>query len=93
MSRSSPLTPEQRSLRARIGAYDAQARHGGHALTEKARAVSPSGEVFWENKVDPDGVLPTKERARRAQAAKKAYFTRLAFASSRARSARKGGAA
>ena len=84
-----PLTPEQRSQRARIGAYVAQAAHGGHALTEKARAASPSGDIYWARQVDPDGALPEDERARRATAAKKAHYGKLALKSARARSARK----
>jgi hypothetical protein len=84
-----PFTPEQRSQRARIGAYAALAAHGGSALTEKARAASPGGDAYWDSQVDPDGALPPAERSRRAQAAKKAHFSKLALASSRARGARK----
>jgi hypothetical protein len=47
----------------------------------------------FEREVDPDGVLSPAERARRAESARKAHFTRLALASSRARAARKAGAA
>jgi len=45
----------------------------------------------FEREVDPDGVLPPEERRRRAEHARKAYFLRLALASSKAR--RKAGAA
>ena len=37
------------------------------------------------DEVDPDRVLPEPERLRRAAAARKAYFTRLAFLASRRR--------
>jgi hypothetical protein len=39
----------------------------------------------FEREVDPDGVLPAAERARRAAAARKAYFVRLAAKSAEAR--------
>jgi hypothetical protein len=39
----------------------------------------------FERQVDPDGVLSAQERARRAGAAMRAYFTALALRSSRAR--------
>jgi hypothetical protein len=39
----------------------------------------------FETEVDPDGVLPKAERDRRAAAARRAYFTKLAIASAQAR--------
>ena len=39
----------------------------------------------FEREVDPDGVLSPEERARRAGHARKAYFTRLALQSAKAR--------
>ncbi len=39
----------------------------------------------FERQVDPDGVLPPDERARRARHARKAYFARLALRSAQAR--------
>jgi len=42
----------------------------------------------FEREVDPEGVLSPSERARRADFARKAYFTRLAYRSARARSQR-----
>jgi hypothetical protein len=39
----------------------------------------------FESEVDPDGVLTDVERIRRAEQAKKAYFTRLALKSARQR--------
>lgn len=44
----------------------------------------------FELEVDPDKVLPEAERQRRAEAAKKAYFTRLALKSVQARRRGKG---
>ncbi|MFB9926040.1 hypothetical protein ACFORO_12325 [Amycolatopsis halotolerans] len=75
------LTPEQRSLRASIAA---NARHAaGGTDTAPARAAF---EARFERQVDPDGVLPPEERARRAANARKAYFGTLALKSSIARS-------
>ncbi len=58
------------------------ARHDPRLTTAKAR------ETFlarFEREVDPDLRLPVRERARRVEQARKAYFYRLALASSRAR--------
>jgi hypothetical protein len=69
-----------------------QARMAAHAL--HARVADPTAhtararETFlsrFEREVDPEGVLEPQERARRAEHARKAYFTRLALASSKAR--------
>jgi hypothetical protein len=42
-----------------------------------------------EREVDPEGRLPDAERRRRAEAAKKAYFTNLALKSSKSRAPRR----
>jgi hypothetical protein len=78
------LLPEERTLRARIGAHAMHARHGKE-VSQPARDASPGSDSYWDRQVDPDGVLDPQERARRAGHAKKAHFTRLAFASARAR--------
>jgi hypothetical protein len=39
----------------------------------------------FEREVDPDGELPSAERLRRAVAAKRAYFQRMALRSAKAR--------
>lgn len=75
------LTPEQRSLRARMGGLAVHAQ--GKTNTAPARAKF--AERF-EREVDPDGILPPDERARRAESARKAYFAELAYRSSVARS-------
>jgi hypothetical protein len=76
------LTAEQRVLRARLGAYRLHATHDPKETTKKAREAFASR---FERQVDPDGVLAPIERARRAEAARRAYFTRLALRSSQAR--------
>ena len=80
----SPLTPEQRSLRARLAAYEQQAKHDTRETTRKARE---SFLARFEEQVDPDRELPEAERQRRALAARKAHFTRLALRSARVRAA------
>ena len=77
------MTPEQRILRARLAA------HTLHAKTDSRAHTKPARQAFldrFEREVDPDDVLSPTERRRRATQARKAYFTRLALRSSRARS-------
>ena len=86
------LSSSERSLRSRLGALALHARHDSRKTTAKARATFLSR---FEREVDPDGILSPEERSRRAEYAKKAYFTRLAQKSARSRRmravARKGG--
>jgi len=75
-----------RRLHARAAAY---AMHAKHDSRETSR---PGREAFlarFEREVDPDGELEPEERARRALAARRAYFTRLAARSAAARRARR----
>lgn len=78
-----PLTPRQRTLRARLAA---------HTLHSQGKTNTvPAREAFnlrFVNEVDPDRILPAAERARRASQARKAHFTRLALRSARCRSKR-----
>ena len=81
------LSPAEAARRGRIGAHILHARHDSRELTAKAR------EAFLRrflDEVDPDRVLPEAERRRRADHARKAYFARLALASARARSRKRG---
>jgi hypothetical protein len=79
------LTPEQRSLIGRIGAHSMHAKHDPKQTTAVARATFLAR---FEREVDPDGILPIAERARRAKHAKKAYFAKLALASAKSRARR-----
>lgn len=79
------LTPEQRRLRAQIAANTRLATEDPVEMTAPARKAFLDR---FEKQVDPDGVLAPDERARRAEAARKAYFAKLALASSKARAAR-----
>lgn len=77
-----PLTPEQRTLRARLAA------HTLHSKVDSRVHTQPAREAFlarFEREVDPDRLLSDVERKRRADAARKAYFTSLAFKSSKTR--------
>ena len=80
----SELSPAQRSLRARIAAESQHAQ--GKTNTGPAREAA--FQKFLDE-VDPDQTLPETERLRRAEHARKAHMTRLAYLSSRARSKRK----
>ena len=79
------MTPAERSLRARMAAYCLNAQRDPRETTQAAR---DSFMARFERQVDPDNLLPLAERHRRAEAAKKAYFLRLALKSARARRAR-----
>jgi hypothetical protein len=61
------------------------AKHGRKHVTAKARAANPSTDSYWLRQVDPDERLPEAERLQRAQDAKRAHFSALAFKSARAR--------
>jgi hypothetical protein len=73
------MTPDQRRLRARIGAFAMHARNGAEPPGSAAARIAR-----FEREVDPDDTLPSAERARRAEAAMRAHMTRLAFNRSRA---------
>jgi hypothetical protein len=73
-----PLSPEEKRAQAvahgRLGGLAKSAANDGREGTRKARTAFLAR---FEREVDPDGVLPLKERLRRADAAKKLYFARL----------------
>jgi hypothetical protein len=76
-------TPSEIALAARVGAYASWAN-----TADPTARTAPARQAFdgrFEREVDPDGILPPAERARRAEYARKAYFTRLALASAKAR--------
>jgi hypothetical protein len=83
------LTDAQVSLRAQFAANTRWSREDPAANAERGQA----GLVArFEREVDPDGLLDPAERERRVECAKKAHFQRLAFASSKARARKAGGA-
>jgi hypothetical protein len=74
------------------------AAHASWALTEDRSARTQAARdgllARFERQVDPDGVLPLDERAKRAESARRAHYQRLALKSAQARRAkRKGGGA
>jgi hypothetical protein len=82
------ISPEERSLRGRIGAYALHSKYDSKEITRAAR------EAYlrkWVNQVDPDRQLPEDERLRRAENALKAHMAKLALKSAKARAAWKAG--
>jgi hypothetical protein len=83
---STNLTPEQRSLRAKLAANTRWSQDGDRKGAGK-RAQAGLLAKFVDQ-VDPDRILPEDERTRRALAARRAHMQRLALASSKARAQR-----
>jgi hypothetical protein len=77
-------------MRARIAANTRWSREDGKVNAQRAQAGLLAKFV---DQVDPDRVLPEDERLRRAEAARRAHMQRLAFLSSKARTARAGAGA
>ncbi len=80
------LDPALRVLRSRMAAYKLHSMRDARETTKAARAAF---EDRFSREVDPDGILAPAERARRAAAARKAYFTRLSYLSAKARKAKR----
>ena len=76
------LSPEERTLRARLAAHAMHAKHDARRTTVKARGAFLTR---FEREVDPEGVLNPEERARRAEHALRAHMTRLRLADAKAR--------
>ncbi len=72
------MARSRRSLIARVAASERWAREPDRT---KATAAARRGlEARFEREVDPDGVLPPDELAKRVKSAKTAYYSRLALA-------------
>ena len=80
------MTPAERTLRARIGAYSLHAQGGTNTGPARAKFLQ---KFLLE--VDPNGMLPEGERQKRAEAAKRGYFARLALKSAQKRRTKKAG--
>lgn len=78
------LTPAQRSTRARLAAHTRWAKTDDRKAA--VRAARKGFMARFENEVDPDGVLPPAELARRADSALRAHMSRLALKKSVTRS-------
>jgi hypothetical protein len=82
-SRTLGITSAERRLRGQMAVHTSWAR-----TPDRAARTAPGRKAAlerFEREVDPDGVLDPAERARLAASARKAYFTRLAYLSARAR--------
>lgn len=79
------LTAHERSIRARIAALSRWSKEDPREATKPARAGFL--RRFLEE-VDPHNELPEAERNRRAEAARRAYFARLALKSAKTRRAK-----
>lgn len=77
--------PDEMARRGRLGGLTTHSRHDSREITKNARAAMQDRFV---REVDPDLVLPEDERQRRAQIAKRLYFTRIGQMSGKARRAR-----
>lgn len=77
------MTPEQRSIRARMAAL---ARWSREDPKEHVAMMNRRFMAGFEKQVDPEGLLSETERRRRAEAARKLFYQHLAYKSSRARS-------
>jgi hypothetical protein len=81
-----PLTPEQRTLRAKIAANTRWSREDP---TENVKRANAGFQRRFLEQVDREFPgLPEAERQRRAQAGLRAYMAQLALKSSKARSRR-----
>ncbi len=76
------LTPSERSQRSRLAAHVLHSKYDSRELTRPAR--DKFNQRFLDE-VDPERVLSEAERQRRAEHARKAYFTGLALKSAVAR--------
>lgn len=77
------VNPTERALISRIAAHSKWAD-----TTDRSAATAPARQAFierFERQVDPDGTLDPRERAVRAEHARKAHYTRLALKSAQSR--------
>ncbi len=76
------LSPEQRSQRARIAAYQRWSKEDPAANAARGQAGLLARFL---REVDPDHQLSEEERQRRAECARRAHMSRLAFRASKAK--------
>ena len=85
--RGEPLTPAERSLRARLAVHTSWAQ-----TTDRSARTAPARRAAvqrFERQVDPDGRLKPAERTRRAEQAMRAHMAGLALRSAQTRRRRK----
>lgn len=76
-------TAKERSLRNRAAVYQSWAN-----TEDRTARTAPGHRAFEQrfvNQVDPERKLPEVERAKRVEAARKAYFSTLAYRSAASR--------
>jgi len=77
----------ERRLAGQLGAHASWAQTEDRAArTAAARAAA---DARFERQVDPNGVLPPQERAKRAASARRAFYAQIALKSAIARRARR----
>jgi len=79
-------SPAERSLRARLAAHALHAQRDARETTTNGRAAFLAR---FEREVDPDRALDPAERRRRAEQARRAYFTRLSLTAIKAKRAKR----
>lgn len=80
--------PHDRALLARVAIYTRWANTDANGRIEATAKARKAFADSFTKQVDPDGTLDPAERERRAEAARKAHYTRLALKSAQARRAR-----
>ena len=86
MAAFTSLTPEQRTLRARLAAHESWSNTEDRTARASAgHRASPASVEYWLERVDPAGTMTTKARRAAARSKRDAYMTRLAFNACRAR--------
>lgn len=78
--------PDEMARRGRLGGLTTHSRHDSREITKNARAALQDRFI---REVDPHLELPVDERERRAQIAKKLYYTRIGQMSGKSRRARR----
>lgn len=81
------MTPEQITMRARLGAHSKWAR-----TADRTAATEPARQGFLAKlakQVDPDGRMSAVELAAAVESARKAHYQRMALRSSQARARNK----
>jgi len=78
--------PAIRSLRGRIGALTL---HSSRDQREHLATARAAFRARFEREADPEGTLDPVERARRAELLRRLHYTRLAYASAKAKAARR----
>jgi len=88
-ARNAGPTASERSLRGRIGAYTRWAHASAEDRSLATRPMREGLQAKFEREADPEGTLTPRERAKRAELLRKAFFARLALKSAQARRRRK----